>query len=382
MEKVCKYENCTGCSLCAAICPKSCIKMQEGKLGHLFPVVDTASCIDCGLCAGACPANSPAGVLMPSAAYAAWARDSREYVSSTSGGAASVLSRHVLSQDGAVYGCAVCKGDSVAGKPFSVKHIRVTSTDGLQRLKGSKYVQSSIAEVLPEIREDVRSGRKVLFVGTPCQVAAVKAMFKTVPEGLYLVDLICHGVPSLSMLQKYVSGHLHIDPQTVSDVSFRGPEGFVMRILGTDGSVLYGHEPLSGLRTEDLYYSLFMDGFTYRDSCYRCPYARTERVSDITIGDFWGLGDDVPDHPHGVSLLLPVTRKGMEMLSAVKGDMDIYTRSVQEAVRGNDQLRSPRRKSLRIRLFRMLEPVFGLRVYYAIVADWIARKYFKRDKSR
>ena len=125
-----------------------------------------------------------------------------------------------------------------------------------------------------------------------------------------------------------------------------------------------------------------MDGFTYRDSCYRCPYARTERVSDITIGDFWGLGDDVPDHPHGVSLLLPVTRKGMEMLSAVKDDMDIYARTVQEAVQGNDQLRSPRRKSLRIRLFRMLEPVFGLRVYYAIVADWIARKYFKRDKSR
>ena len=378
MEKVCKYENCTGCSLCAAICPKSCIKMQEGKLGHLFPVVDMASCIDCGLCAGACPANSPAGVLMPSAAYAAWARDSREYVSSTSGGAASVLSRHVLSQGGAVYGCAVCKGDSVAGKPFSVKHIRVTGTDGLQRLKGSKYVQSSIAEVLPEIRADVRSGTRVLFIGTPCQVAAVRQLFPRNPENLFLMDIVCHGVPPASLLGRYVRDFLGIRPESVSGISFRESGKFIFRVKGDRE---YSHRPLSGLRTEDLYYNLFMDGFTYRESCYRCPFATIERISDITAGDFWHLGDDVPAHPHGVSLILPVSEKGCSIIPVLEKGMNLYVRTVQEAASGNGQLRSPWHKSLRIKLFRALEPFFGLRIYYPLVLDIIIRKRFFRRKG-
>lgn len=388
-EDICRHGDCTGCSLCSVICPVSCISMREGRGGHLYPSVDMKSCTDCGLCHKSCPANHSGtdGILKKAAeAYAAWAKDRSEYMTSTSGGAAAVLSRHFISAGGVVYGCTVCPGGGAKGsrEPFSVKHIRVDSIEGLAKLKGSRYVQSSIRDALPLVRKDARDGLPVLFIGTPCQVAAVRGLFRKVPESLTLVDIVCHGVPSVALLRKYIGGYLHIDPADVTDIVFRKAGGFTMEIYGHSGrkpgnGLLYTHKELSGLRTEELYYNLFMDGFTYRDSCYRCPYASDSRMSDMTIGDFWGLGKDVPDHPHGVSLILPVTEKGKRLVPVIENDMYLFRRSVQEAVAGNAQLRAPWKKSMRIRIFRMLSPAFGLKVYYLSVLDRIILKRIRKS---
>lgn len=361
--------------------------MKEGRLGHPYPEMDTLSCIDCGLCSAICPANvfgrSRAGdagqdelFRSPAAAFAAWAKDPSEYVSSTSGGAASVLSRHFLSQGGAVYGSAVIpSGTDGRSCRFSVRHIRIENESGIPRLKGSKYVQSSISGILPQCRKDVRSGKPVLFIGTPCQTAALRCMFRKRPENLFLVDIVCHGVPSLALLKDYINGYMHISPSEVTGLSFRDERGFSMTVSDSHG--IHRLPPLTGRRTEGLYYNLFMDGFTYRESCYSCIYAGIRRVSDMTIGDFWGLGKDVPEHPYGVSLIMPVTSKGKELIPVLKEGMHMYERSLDEASAGNAQLCHPKHKSLRIKLFRCIEPILGLRSYYLLTADWILKKLIK-----
>lgn len=375
MEQVCDYRDCTGCFLCAGVCPKKCISVSLDSMGHPYPVIDRAECIDCGLCVKSCPSLKDRAddcmMSEPSDAYAAWAKDSEEYRSSASGGAASVLARYFISQGGVAYGCSSVPSED--GKGPYIRHIRVTSGDEVSLLKGSKYVQSSISDILPLVRKDVREGRKVLFVGTPCQVAAVKGLFSEDPDNLMLVDIICHGVPSSEFFREYVSGYLKIAPGNVGRVTFRSEGKFSMLLFSAGGDVLYSHQPLTGLRTEELYYNLFMDAFTYRDSCYRCRYARPERISDITIGDFWGVGDGLPPHPDGVSVLLPVSDKGREIIASLKDRMNLYRRTVGEAVAGNEQLRHPRHKSLRIKVFRLMSRFLGLGVYYPLMADIILR---------
>lgn len=379
MDSISTFQDCTGCGLCTAVCPAHCISMRRGQLGHLYPSIDSAACIDCGACRASCPANaSEAGLAfsLPDKAYAAWADDSGEYLASASGGAASVLARHWLEAGGIVYGCAVCPGEG--HRPFDVKHIRVGSADGLSRLKGSKYVQSSILDIFPSLKKDIGSGRHVLFIGTPCQAAAVKRLFRKEPDNLLVTDLVCHGVPSLAMLREHVSNRLHIDPATVGNVSFRGSAGFAMAISGHDGRLLHRGRPLTGQRTEDLYYCMFMDGFSYRESCYRCRYARGNRVSDLTLGDFWGLDKSVRTPGNGVSLILPVSEKGKAAVEIMRKRMTLVERPVNEAVSGNEQLRHPKHKSIRIRIFRVMVHALGPWVYYLLVLDRVILKHIRK----
>lgn len=405
MKDICPHNDCTGCALCAFVCPKACITMRPGALGHMYPHIDASGCIDCGACVRACPFAVSSGFVasavssvssgsaasssfaasirsvpsaVPGTAFAAWAKDSGEYLSSASGGAASVLSRLILSDGGVVYGSTA--GSDGSGR-FGIRHIRVDSEDDLWRLKGSKYVHSSITGVLSQLRDDVRGGRPVLFTGMPCQAVAVRKMFPDEPENLLIVDLVCHGVPSEAFFLEYVRKNLKISLSSVSSVTFRDGDEFRMTVKGEGGKVLYTHSPLSGLRTEDLYYNLFMDGFTYRDSCYRCPYAGMKRVSDMTIGDFWGLDKSVPAPGHGVSLILPVTDKGKRFAGRLAAMMTLISRPVGEAEAGNDQLRSPRHRSIRIRLFRRLEKIFGPPVYYVLVFDLMLRRRLKHKKQ-
>lgn len=383
MDSICAFQDCTGCGLCAAVCPHHCIIMAREQMGHLYPAIDAYECINCGACRAACPALSPAeasehglGFSAPDKAYAAWADDSGEYLTSASGGAASVLARHFLLSGGIVYGCAVCPGQG--GQAFDVRHIRVDKVEELALLKGSKYVQSSIIDILPSLKKDVRSGRQVLFIGTPCQAAAVKRFFRQAPDNLLVADLVCHGVPSLAMLQQHIARRLRISPAEVGGVSFRDSSGFRLGIKDGEGRPLYVSRPLEGLRTEDLYYCLFMDGFTYRESCYRCRYARGERVSDLTMGDFWGLDRSVRTPSSGVSLVLPVTEKGKAALDILRKGMTLVPRPVREAVRGNEQLRHPKHKSIRIKIFRIFAKNFGPRLYYLLVMDRIILKRIRK----
>lgn len=348
MKTICNKDHCTGCGLCSVICPSRCITMREGLLGHLFPVIDTEKCIDCGLCQKKCPVVNPVELRKPERCFAAWAKEIEEYKSSTSGGTGSVFARNIIKKGGVVYGCSMQPN-------VKVSHIRVDNEEDLLKLKGSKYVQSNITEILPLLKSDVLRGVPVLFIGTPCQVAAVRRMYKEQPHNLYVVDLICHGVPSVAFLKQHI--FKVVGTRDVDDIRFREGNGMYTIII-VDGKEVY-KMPLWQRRYKDLYFNTFIDGYTYRKSCYQCQYACPSRCGDITIGDFWGLGrkesaQEIPSHPLGISVILPCSEKGNQMIKEAGGAMYLYERKVGEAVSGNKQLRFPKKANWRIRLFQII----------------------------
>ena len=342
--------------------------------------IDNDKCIDCKLCQKGCPSLQDIESSYPKKAFAAWSKDDEDYVTSTSGGAASVLSQYVISKGGVVYGCSVLPNIQIA-------HIRVDNLEALHLLKGSKYVQSQIKGIIPQLRKDVKDGLPVLFIGTPCQVAAIKQLYKTIPDNLYLVDIICHGTPSNKFLKDYIQKDLKIDAARVTNVKFRLPDAFSLCVFEKD-KLLYKSNNLWTHRYEDLYYNTFIDGFTYRDSCFSCNYAIPERISDITIGDFWGLGNEVsdkeiPEHKNGISCVLPITEKGMQLVEAIRHYLNIYERPVSEAINGNDQLRHPKSKDWRISMFQKIKNLTGLKAaYYIMVADKITKYKLRKIINR
>lgn len=370
MKEICNSSICTGCAACMNRCPKHCINMREdNKLGHLYPQIDNDKCIDCGACIKVCPANHALELRTPITAYAGWDKSEKEYISSTSGGAASAFARYIIRQGGVVYGCAILPG-------IQVSHVRIDSLSDIGKLKGSKYVQSTIGMIYKNVREDLRKGKKVLFIGTPCQVAGVRSFIvKEMVENLYTVDLICHGTPPLAYLRKHI---LKKTNGTVPDeIFFRKGDYLLLLLLG--GKEIY-RSSLFEQRYQDTYYNTFFDGFSYRESCHTCRYAQPQRVSDVTIGDFWGLRADLPlEHPHGCSVLLPITEKGKELIEGIRQEFNLYERTVEEAVNGNDQLRHPKEKDLRISMFMNLFPLLGIGIAYRLcIMDRIAKYYLRK----
>lgn len=328
MEQICRLDLCTGCAACANICSHQAIKMKtQGTLGHFKPQIDTKLCVDCGLCAKICPQNKKLKLKHPIEAYAVWSKDRDDYLTSTSGGAASVLSQFVLNQGGVVYGCAATKGE--------ICHIRVSHLSDLVLLKGSKYVQSFISEsCFRNIKNDLQKGLLVLFIGTPCQVAGVKSYLLKQYENLITVDIICHGVPSQKLFFDYLSMN-GIMKNDVDRVIFRDVQGFGLSVYSVKKQIFYRRLHLNW------YYVGFMRSAFYNDACYVCQYAKEERSSDITIGDFWGCGklSLKEAHKEGLSLVMPNTTKGKALFEQCKSKLYHELRTVEEAINGNKQLR-------------------------------------------
>lgn len=360
---------CTGCGACASVCPQKCIKMVEGIQGHLLPKIDDSKCVSCGLCTNSCAVLHSDELKPILRAYACWTKDENDYKTTASGGIATALARYVIGQNGIVYGCAMLPD-------VEVKHIRVDGSDKLDLLKSSKYVQSSLVDVFPKIKNDVHDGRMVLFVGTPCQVAAIKRIFPLQPDNLFLVDLICHGVPSLKALRGHVKKVAR--GVKVEKVVFReNGNNYVFAVY--DGEGVAYKMPLWPNKYRDWYVNSFFDGYTFRDSCYQCRYARPERCSDMTIGDFWGLNDnsgELPSHSFGCSVALPITPKGESLLAAIRSTVNFYEREVCEAVEGNTQLRVPTKLTKRIRFYRKAQKIAPSHwVYYLVNLDRIVKLY-------
>ena len=343
-----KKSECCGCNACAEICPKHCISMVEDAKGFLYPKVDHSACVECGVCEKVCPFDSSNLALRhPLKAYAAWNKNRKEHLVSSSGGVAYVLSSHILACGGVVYGCVA---DSL-----NIRHVRIDEVSELHRLQGSKYVQSDVRGMFKQVKEDLKAGHPVLFIGTPCQVAGLKNYIGHIPEHLYLVDLICHGVPSQKMLRDHVS--YVAKGIEIRQIFFRKGNDIVFSLAGNNFryEVSVWKEPY-----KDLYIKGFIDGMLYRPSCYKCRFACPTRVSDMTIGDFWGLknSEALPkESKDGISVMLPITEKGIGLADSVKDRLAIYERSVEEAVKGNTQLRRPSMQGPRSRLFNLLYPI-------------------------
>lgn len=358
MYSLASHDCCTGCGACHNICAKDAITMIEDEWGYTYPQIDKELCVDCGLCQKVCPALQPLELHKANEAYAAISIDNDERATSSSGGAASVMGRWMLETGGVVYGCA-------QKNCADIRHIRVDSPKDITLLKGSKYVQSEIALIYRKVKKDLVDGRKVLFTGTPCQVAGLKRFLRKEYENLYTLDLICHGVPSQKMLRKdaeeYGLGdneNLRVNFRLKSDASIQYQMQFLHLISKS------GEKDIAKDIPYDPYLTAFLTGLSFRENCYTCPYSNPSRVGDITIGDYWGLGAYEPTQfkiKEGVSLVLANTDKGRKLMECVSCRFDYEKRPLEEAIAGNDNLRKPSVRPTGRELFLETYPKEGLR---------------------
>lgn len=332
---ICPKESCSGCAACVNRCPVNAICLCEDCDGFLMPVIDERRCMDCGLCRRICPALAEVGFrrLEEPLVYAAWSLDRSVRISSTSGGVFSVLAARMLMMGGSVWGAGFDGG-------LRLRHVEVNSIARLSLLRGAKYLQSDVGNAYAKVELKLKQGGAVLFSGTPCQVAGLYGYLGGEVDGLVTCELVCHGVPCQRSFDEYLDflrkdGCPYFDSLSFRDTVTSARETTLIDNSTTNRKV----HRLAGCR--DYYQRAFMKGLMSRRSCYDCKFARLPRVADFTLGDFWGLGDELAfthDKSSGVSLLLVNSEQGKEYLSHCTQDLFLERRTLGEATRKNQRI--------------------------------------------
>nr|WP_295305770.1 Coenzyme F420 hydrogenase/dehydrogenase, beta subunit C-terminal domain [uncultured Blautia sp.] len=332
MLQICKTYKCTGCGMCSNICPHHAITMSENEFGFIYPVIGD-NCIRCGLCIRKCPANN---IIKKNkekqSVFASWTNDKNSRRNSTSGGVFSELAKCIIQQGGVVVGVQW-------SEDFSPKHVVIEREYEIDKLKGSKYAQSDTNNIYSKVKRLLIDGRKVLFSGTPCQIAALKSFLGFEYSNLYTVDLVCHGVPSSKMLLKHYS-EIHDEKVTNVYLRFKDPywDYTYVRIEYIDG---YKYQKLT---INDDFFNLFNIGYSLRKSCHNCKYTSTNRVSDITLADFWGYmpkSFKALSYNNGTSCVIINSENGKALFELIKENVYYEKSSIDAAVKGNKCLSEP-----------------------------------------
>lgn len=303
------WDHCSGCGLCEKICPVQAIQMKNDSHGFVHPQIDFDKCVRCGKCLDRCPyqkAERHRPEREPIQIFAAYSRNSQTVRDSSSGGIFKELAENTLSNGGVVYGAAF-------SDDFVCEHRRIEKAEDIEPLMGSKYVQSNAYLTFDSVKYDLQNGRKVLFVGTPCQIAALREYCKTEDANLLAVDFVCHGIPSPKMLKDHIQ---LIEKYFHSKLSLYKPRS---KVQGWGHHELFvfqnGKSDWSHPITQ-AYKNIFHRDCCLRGSCYHCPFTNFDRPGDITIADYWGLDKTRPDlfRKDGVSLVMTNTPKGEAVL--------------------------------------------------------------------
>ena len=393
MNEICSKKSCTGCSACANSCVHKAIRMTEvPPHGYLYPVINSDLCIDCGLCRRVCPVNNPIPFHKPLTAFAAISSDREDLMTSSSGGASSVLAHRVIDDGGVVYG-------SVEIDYTNITHQRLDNVEELYKIKGSKYVHSYTTECYPQIKADLKSGLQVLFLGTPCQVAGLINYLRKPYDNLTTVDLCCHGVPSQKFLRDDVeilcdkNENILRNKGDMSKPWDRYGLYVCFRNKG-DMSKPWDRWEVSLLKDSknvikspflmDNYITAFMSGNLFRENCYNCPYAKAERIGDITIADFWGYKGTKIKTDDGISLLLPSTMKGLQLVESCKDALFYEERDVSEAINGNGQFIHPSKRPAERDAFLHTYPHDMQKAYDIAIKSYVVayRKRILKDKIK
>lgn len=330
MIQVIDKSDCCGCTACASICPHDAIEMKPDVLGFLYPEVNVDKCVECGLCEKVCAFNEKydkTNNLSTPLAYGARHKDMSEVETSRSGAAFIALSDVVLRAGGVVYGAGY-EGH------FRIVHKRAVTPEERNEFKGSKYVQSDLTGIFRQVKKDLRSGLIVMFSGTPCQTAGLASYIgnNKLRENLFLVDIVCHGVPSPYVWRDFLAYLEKKHGSEICYVNFRDKE-------------VYGwhdhKETFKFVNGGKMNFSfLFYRHIIFRHSCGKCHYTNTQRPSDVTIADFWGWEKTAPDFnkdDKGVSLILVNTEKGRRLLDLAKKDLDMFPARLEDCMQPNMQ---------------------------------------------
>lgn len=341
MIKLADKNLCTGCSLCASVCSNRCIKMETAPEGDVFPEIDVGRCIKCHMCERACPVISSPIRHLPDKAFAAWSRNESERYTSASGGIAAELYHFALSNNYWIVG-AKLEDD------FSVKLKLTIDADDIELFKNSKYVYSDAGQSFIDVKEALGQGKKVLVMGLPCQIAGFRKIFPN-EDNIMLVEILCHGTTPYIWLKKHIESIEKAKNQKATRMSFRDPafgtKNYVFSLYNEKNECFYNATSNDG----DAYQIGYHRAITYRESCYNCKFATRERVGDIVLCDFYGLGKLEPCSycMDSVSCILTITQKGTNFLQdAIKSEkIFIEERPLQEAINGNPRLSIPNHKN-------------------------------------
>lgn len=332
MIQITDKSQCCGCTACANICTHNAIIMQPDALGFLYPVIDKTKCVNCGLCEKVCAFNinydTTLNLIQP-LAYAARHKNIKEIETSRSGAAFIAISDYILENGGVIYGAGYTDH-------FRVIHKRATTKQERDEFKGSKYVQSDLNSIFREIKKDLKNGTIVLFSGTPCQTAGLAAYIgKNLRKKLFLVDIVCHGVPSPYIWRDYLTFIEKKEKSKICKVNFRDKEKFGWTAHKETFKFINKKET-----SEDYFTYLFYQHIIFRHSCQECYFTNLKRPSDITIADFWGWEKSDPTFnadDKGASLILINTERGKEVLKEVNKDLTIFPVKLKNCIQPNLQ---------------------------------------------
>lgn len=342
-SELCKKNACCGCGACATVCPKDAISLVEDKYGFVYPKIDESVCINCGTCKKVCvfSIKKKSDLCI---CYACVNQDDNQIMKSASGGVFAAIASEFLKTGGFVCGASV----KIENGVITVEHEIINKLDDLSKLQGSKYVQSNTMSAFRDIKNLLKKGERVLFSGTPCQVDAVKSLYrKYIGKSLFTIDIICHGVPSQKFLNGYLCEYQKRLGKQLTYIDFRNKKyGW-----GKTGIAKFGNKEMLITPENSSYYSFFMESEISRENCYLCPYANLNRVGDLTVGDYWGVTEFSRDlieknnlsEEKGISCLIVNNKNGRELLKKFSGNILLLQIDVLKATIYNTQLREPAR---------------------------------------
>lgn len=341
MPSLAEPNLCVGCSACASICPKRCIEMEKDQDGFKYPVLmHPANCVECGMCESVCPVlngSIKANVDLPSA-YAAFTKDERIRRDSSSGGIFTEIAKRVLAENGVVYGAAY-------DEKYAVHHCCVDNIDDLQKLRGAKYAESNLGNSFVDILDKLKQGQFVLFSGTPCQVAGLKSFVRKDFNNLICVDFVCHGVPSPMVWKSYVEyrSREDADGKMPYYINLRSKETGWSKYQYSNVFEYENGKKHSALSSQSLFMKLFVGDYISRPSCSDCKFKGYNRVSDITLGDFWGIWDIEPemDDNKGTSVVLVHSEKGQKLWQDINPQIKCKEVSLEQASQQNSSMSIP-----------------------------------------
>lgn len=372
---------CTGCRACELKCPKKAISLKQDNEGFWQSEIDFSKCIECGLCQKTCPQNKTPLLNKSKKIFALRNKNDEEIKKSASGGVFAALANHFISNNGVAIGAAYDEN-------FIVQHIAIDKLNSLASLQDSKYVQSDPNDSYIQVKSFLQNGKKVLYSGTPCQIAGLYAFLGdklSSDQNLLTTDLVCHGVPSPLLFQKYIEW---LEKKSKSRITFYS---FRTKDYGWGLSLKYQYKNKSIIKPANLdpYYYHFLKGNTYRESCYHCKYSCNDRIADITIGDFWGIEKEHKQFysEKGVSLALLNTEKALAYRQIIEELFYVQESTFEKAARQNHNINAPTPKpEIRNHIydglnelsvenyFRKISPPFSLKT-------WIKSKVPHRIKA-
>jgi coenzyme F420-reducing hydrogenase beta subunit len=304
--------------------------MQCDGSGFFYPKINEKECVKCGICVKICPfENDNKHKNYNQLVYASWSKDSEVIKQSSSGGIFTQVAQYVIYQEGLVFGATMHSS-------FDVKHICINNKEDLKKLRGSKYVQSDTNNTFLEVKDELKKGIKVLYVGTPCQISGLKSFLRYDYDNLITMDVLCHGVPSNKIFKKYIEYLQNKHKSKILDFNFRDKKQYG-----------WGHNFSYKIKGKRLYFpavmspylNAFLKNKILRDSCYECKYKDINRTGDISLGDFWNISILHPEieQREGISLVIVNSLKGQQIIDNIDSIIKIES-NIEKALKSNQSL--------------------------------------------